>query len=319
LTVGINNALYNASDVLNLTSYIDYVSGTGATAIGTVTAAATETINISLPEDDGVNASSAARVETMTLVATGAKTVTVSGNNGFNLTNTGNVLITNFDASGVVAGTAVYAADADLAAGLAVTFASVSAKTTTLLATTITGGAGNDTLTGYTAKDTINGGAGADTINGGAEADTLTGGAGADTFVFTASQSTYDAYDTITDLGKTDSIKLDGGTVSFVQTAAAGTGTTPTVSKYGVVTFETVVGADSTTIADKVKLVNALSATAGTSYMFAHEGNTFLFIDTDGLSTATADAVVVKLTGIALPADQGVITGAPTGLSGFGG
>jgi len=50
LTVGINNALYNANDVLNLTSYIDYLSGTGATAIGTVTAAATETINISLPE-----------------------------------------------------------------------------------------------------------------------------------------------------------------------------------------------------------------------------------------------------------------------------
>ncbi len=319
LTVGINNALYNANDVLNLTSYIDYLSASGATAIGTVTAAATETINISLPEDDGVNASSAARVETMTLVATGAKTVTVSGNNGLNLTNTGNALITNFDASGVVAGSAVYAADADLAAGLAVTFASASAKTTTLLATTITGGAGNDTLTGNTAKDTMNGGAGADTIDGGDEADTLTGGAGADTFVFASGESTYDAYDTITDLGKTDSIKLSGGTVSFVQTAVAGTGTTPTVSKYGVVTFETVVGADSVTLGDKVKLMNALGSTAGTSYMFSHEGNTFLFMETDGATTSTLDAIVVNLTGIALPTDQGVITGAPTGLSGFGG
>lgn len=325
ITIGVANALYNASDVLNVVSQIGYLdyTATGSTsstlAIGTITAPATETINISVPEDDSYNGSAAARIETVTLVATGAKTLTVSGNNGLNITNTGNTLITNFDASGVVASAATYAADADTAANLGVTFASASVKTTTLLTTTITGGAGNDTLTGNSANDTINGGAGADTINGGAGADTLTGGSGADTFVFASGQSTYDAYDTITDLGKTDSIKLSGGTVSFVQTAVAGTGTTPTVSKYGVVTFETVVGADSVTLGDKVKLMNALGSTAGTSYMFSHEGSTFLFMETDGATTSTLDAIVVKLTGIALPTDQGVITGAPTGLSGFGG
>ena len=313
LTVAVANALYGASDVLNLNDY------SGVTALGTVTASNVETVNIALPDDDLTDGVSAARVETLTLVDIAAKTVTVSGNNGLNLTVTGNINITNFDASGVVANANTLAADADTAANLGVTFASVTAATSTILTTSITGGAGNDTLTGNSAKDTIVGGAGNDAIDGAAGADTLTGGAGSDTFNFATGESTYSAYDTITDLSAKDTIQINGGgTINFVQTAVTGTATAAAISKYGVATFATVVGADTVTIADKVKVINAAVSTAGDAVLFQQDGETFLFVETNGNTTADTAGIVVKLTGVALPADQGVVTGS-TGLIGFGG
>lgn len=319
LTVGVTNATYGASDVLNLGAY-----STSATSWGTVTAQGVETLNISIPDSDTTDGVSAAVTHSITLVDALAKTVKVSGNNGLTITNdSGNTVITNFDASGVVANANTLSADADTAANLAVTFVSNTAASSTITTTTITGGAGNDTLTGNSAKDTIVGGAGADVIDGKAGADTLTGGAGADTFNFTAAQSPYSAFDTITDLGPTDRITLNGGdTVSFVQTAITGTTTAAAVSKYGVATFATVVGADTTTLADKVKVINEAVTTAGNAVEFTHDGATYLFIETNGNSTADTTAVIVQLVGISLPTDQGVISttsSGTTGLYGFGG
>lgn len=49
------------------------------------------------------------------------------------------------------------------------------------LASTMSGGAGNDTISGSDLNDSIDGGAGNDVLNGGAGADSITGGAGNDT------------------------------------------------------------------------------------------------------------------------------------------
>jgi S-layer protein len=162
LTVEVQSALVSAADTLNLE-----LNNATLTAFGTIVAANVETINISAA--DATAAGGNAVIHTATLQATGATSISVSGNNGLNLTNTGNVAVTNFDASGVVAnGTAV----ADTPANLAVTFASENVTVGAVV--TITGGAGNDALTGGAgALDTIRGGAGNDAINGGTGVDTL--------------------------------------------------------------------------------------------------------------------------------------------------
>lgn len=157
--INVKSALVGPTDVLNYT-----LSKNGILAAGTVTVVNVETINISVA--DAVAAGSNAAIHTMALAATSATSVVVTGNNGLTLTNTGNVAITNFDASGVVANSTAastfVAATTDSAANLAVTFA--SANVTAAANVTIRGGAGNDTLTGSVAKDTISGGAGADRI-----------------------------------------------------------------------------------------------------------------------------------------------------------
>jgi len=161
--IGVTGAAGGINDVVNL----DLAkTAAGIVAYGTVTAANVETINIT--SNDKVTAGSTAAIDTLTLVATSAKTVTVAGNNGLLLTNTGNVAITSFDASGVVAN-----GTADTAALLAVSFA--SANTTASAAVSITGGAGADRLAGNAANsDTIVGGLGNDIITGDASAETQT-------------------------------------------------------------------------------------------------------------------------------------------------
>ena len=148
------------SDTLNLT-----ISGAAAVTGGTHVMAATETVNISALDSDTTLSNA---VHTLTLQATSATSVVVTGDAGLNMTNTGNVKITNFDASAVTS------------AASNVTF--TSANVTAANSVTITGGAGADTLTGGATKDTISGGAGGDTLSGGAGVDVLNGGAGNDTF-----------------------------------------------------------------------------------------------------------------------------------------
>jgi len=161
--IGVTGAAGGVNDVVNL----DLAkTAAGIVAYGSVTAANVETINIT--SNDKVTAGSTAAIDTLTLVATSAKTVTVAGNNGLKLTNTGNVAITSFDASGVVANGV-----ADTAALLGVTF--LSANTTGTAAVSITGGAGADILAGNAANvDTIVGGLGNDIIIGDASAEVQT-------------------------------------------------------------------------------------------------------------------------------------------------
>lgn len=163
-TITMAGAVAGTADVLNL-----IVNNDGITPVGIVAAADVETINITATDSSTATTDVAAAIDTMTLQATSATSVVVTGNSGLDLTNTGNVKITNFDASAIKADTAL-----DTAANLAVTFA--SANTTTTAVVTIKGGAGNDT---------IDGGAGNDTVNSGVGADTITLGAGTDTVAFT--------------------------------------------------------------------------------------------------------------------------------------
>lgn len=315
LAVNVKGALVGASDTLN----VNLLNTSAITGAQTLTAANVETVNIGVADAASAPAlASNAVTHTLTLVATEATTVTVAGNNGLTLTNTGNTKITNFDASGVVgnstAATPGVAATTDGASSLAVTFA--SANTTASAVVTITGGAGNDTLSGNASKDTINGGAGVDTIRGGAGQDTLTGGAGADVFAFGASDSAYNAIDVITDLSSADSIVYDNATLAF-SGAVTGTGTTATISSAGVATFSTIVGVASATLVDKIRILDETLSTDGRAVLFAQDGVTYMYINTDTATTADLTGVVIQLTGVALPASP-TTDGSTTGLSGFG-
>ncbi|GGY08052.1 DUF4214 domain-containing protein [Massilia dura] len=297
-TVNVAAAAFNPADVLNIG-----LASTTALTGGSVVAAGVETINISAA--DAAAAGSSAVVHELTLEAVAATSVVVTGNNGVNLTNTGNVAITSFDASGVVAnGTAT----ADTAANLAVTF--VSENTTASAAVSITGGAGNDTLTGSVAIDTINGGAGNDTIGGlagadvlnggegndtitgGAGIDTLTGGEGADIFVFAAGDAGITGTERVTDFSiALGGDKLDLSTTTLVADVTASNITsaingavdlTATV-KNGIITLG---GADASlvdTIGELKLVFEALEAAgAADTAAIVWGGNTYVITDTVG-------------------------------------
>ena len=146
VTANITNAAGGTTDVLNIAIP---VATTGAVAIGSVTAANVETINIDSSDVSTAALGAVAAVNSATLITAAAKSVVVTGNNGLNITNdAGNTAITSFDASGVVA-----KGSGDTQVLLAVTFDSVNATASAVV--TITGGAGNDALTGDVAKDTF--------------------------------------------------------------------------------------------------------------------------------------------------------------------
>jgi len=324
LTVSVKSSLVNSADVLNLVLNKD-----GILAAGQVTAAYVETINITnFDQPTAPTLGFTAAKDTMTLVATAAKTITVSGNNGLTLTNTGNTLVTSFDASGVVGNSTVetvtaaagtLAATTDSSANLAVQF--ISANTLATDSVSIKGGAGADTLTGNAGLDTINGGAGVDAITGGANADVLTGGSGADNFYFGSTDSNYNAYDIITDLGSTDNI-IYGSIASPVSPtisgAVTGTASTAAISLAGVASFTGVSSVGATTLAEKVQVLDATLNTDGVSVLFAHNDTTFMYINTDTATTADLTGIVIQLTGLALPASA-ITDASATGLSGFGG
>lgn len=299
-TLGVTNATFNASDVVNVS-----LEKAGVLTAGTVTAANVETIHIL--NADASASGSAAAIDTLTLVATGATSITVAGNNGLNLTNTGNTAVTSFDASGVVAN-----GTADSAANLAVTF--VSANTTT--AVSIVGGAGNDTLTGNAGVDTISGGAGADIISGGAGADVLTGGEGADTItggagndtinltettaaadtvVFSAAAASANGVDTITGFAAgasgADIVQLlaTDTSVAGTGTAVLGTATTALVSAGVAYTLGSVV----TTTSDIVEIDVALSSFGNLGAVGVVDGTELL----KGLSSVNVAATSITASG----------------------
>ena len=180
---------------------------------------------------------------------------------------------------------------------------------------TITGGAGVDTIDGAAGNDVISGGAGADVITGGTGADTLTGGSSADTFFFDDGDSPVSAYDTITDLGTTDKIKVtvDGSNVTIVRAGDETASTTAAGITDGVASFTSF--SDQTAVdslsekATKLAVIMSDNETA----LFVHGSDTFMFIETSG------DDLVVKLTGVALSqAGTASGDGTTTGLIGFG-
>jgi len=308
VVVQIDGAAFNATDSLGVTLTN---SSNALVAFGTVTAASTETINITT-NDTGTGADAAATIDTAILVATGAKTVTVSGNNGLDLTNTGNTAITTFDASGVVGDSA---ATVDTAANLAVKFA--SANTTATATVNITGGAGEDELDGNAAKDVISGGDGADTINGSTGQDTLTGGAGADVFEFmslqgTSSDSTVAAPDVITDYALStvatagDMLNIDIDTAGPVDESADIVGDTTGAGQAAGVNYEvadgilTLSGAGAAAVDTLSEWLTEAAAVASSdgdmlafefgtdTYIFAQNGAQDMVIELDGVTDVAA-------------------------------
>jgi S-layer protein len=342
LTVGVASALVGASDVLNLA-----LSSTTARDFGKVVSSNVETVNIKAA--DAASASVGATdavIHTLELnTGESATSIVVTGNNGLALTMTsGSSKITNFDASGVVsnatAATTIKAATSDSSTNLAVTYDSLNDTATATV--TITGGSGADTLTGGAAMDTISGGAGADTlvgdagndtIDGGSSADTITGGDGIDTltggtgndiFVFDTDDSTASAYDTITDLSTTDIIRVSSVTVAMEASITASS-TQAGINAYGVASFSHLNADTYASLTQKALLTVEAIGTRYEAAMFTHDGSTFLVIDNEGTQSdaaTAATAIVVKLTGVALPTADTVFSASGsasgTGLLGFG-
>lgn len=269
VTLQVENANTNASDVLNL------VTNVTATDInfGTVTAADVETVNITADDkladdnNDGTVSAAEAPVEeaTIDLDAANAKTVTVSGSADINL---------------------------DLAGTAAATTVNASSLTGALTATagnngmTVTGGSGADQITVTGDSVTVNTGAGKDTIviNGGADLLQINGGDGADTFDFDGVSSNDSNFTVINGIGSGDLIDLQGlaGGVSSFSTTAI------TLSP----------GATETTQAflDQA-MVNLAAGEAG---WFNTGGNTFIVVDAGAESTTNfvdAQDFVVMLAG----------------------
>jgi len=336
LTMGIANAAFNASDVLNV---VLENSTAGAVAYGSTTAVSVETVNIST-SDTGTGTDVAATIDTATLVGALTTKIVVSGNNGLTLTNTANVKVTTFDAAGVVAN-----GTTDTAANLAVSF--LSANTTVGASITITGGAGNDVLKGNAAVVNSN------TITGGEGADTITTGLGNDTIILTETTAAIDTVifvttanngiDTITGFaagtGIDVAVILDAATTATTAAAAAAVVETSTnVTLTSGATAFALTGASSTTgdvveinavlssfgnlgaanVVDGTELLKALSSTnvaaasftATTAdddfYVMAYQnGNGYLYQVTNGANTAVIASEIALV---------GVFTGQAVGI-----
>jgi S-layer protein len=201
-TTNLTGSLAATNDVLNVR-----LSGSGATDFGAVTAANVETINVVATDTATTPAGTSAA--TLSITGNDVKTIAVSGTSHTVLT-AGSTALTSFDASGLVvagsgaAGTGISFTTGALVASSAtpavvatikgsanggdVINAAASLKGVTItevkgtnsitgsstVASTLTGGTGNDTIVGGSGKDVIVGGGGADKITGGAGADSIT-------------------------------------------------------------------------------------------------------------------------------------------------
>ncbi len=204
----------------------DTTNDSGTLTLGTSTAAATvaganNTITLNVTADDYetlsiVNQGGSQTIGTLT--AADATKLNVSASKAFTITTLSGAAVKTIDASASTANVVIGA---------------------TSVASTITGGAGNDTFTGSGSADSIDGGAGNDNLTGGANNDTIVGGAG---------------NDTITGGADNDKLYGDDGDDSF---ADAGTGVdyieggagndTFTVATYSNLTSaDTIIGGDGT-------------------------------------------------------------------------
>lgn len=328
--VNVANALFNATDTLNLR-----VNSATAATTGTITAAGVETLNIAAPDATSTGGTAVVHVINV-LAAVDATTINVTGNNGLTITAaTGSTKVATFDAAGVVAN-----GTADTGALLAVTYTSLNTTT----AVTMKGGSGDDVLTAAAAStkvQTITGGEGADKITGGAGndiidltettaaadtvvfltatangVDTITGFAagatGADLVSVLAANTTVGTGAGVAVFGSTASASLTTGAAAFALTGASSTTSdvveiTTVLSTYGNLGLA---GATSGT-----ELLKALSSTDGAAtsitattagddfYMVAYQnGNAYLYQvtnDTDVVVTAAEIQLIGVFNGVA--------------------
>ena len=199
-----NLATDTSADLLDIT----LKSSTGVNA-GPVLTSPIETINIALVDTDTTK-----QVNTIAIGDSALKSMTITGNAGLTLINPFTTVISSLDASAVTNTAGTAASGLSWTTG-ALTVASVTKGTSTggdvinaaaaLASVSITVYAGTNTITGSsTIASTLTGGSGNDIINGGSGKDTIIGGGGGDV---------------ITARAGADSITLSGSSSQIVQGA----------------------------------------------------------------------------------------------------
>jgi hypothetical protein len=181
----------------------------------------------------------------------------------------------------------------------------VTLSNTTVIGTTMTGGAGVDTFTGTGGADVISGLAGDDvllgnggndTITGGLGADVITGGAGDDTIVLTETTASIDTVvfsavagngaDTITGFVVANDLinveLLAGGNVAGETAIAANAGTTDLTTAFVAVFANGADGTDATTITDYTNMTQVVAFLAGSLTEAA--GETYVAVINDLLT-----------------------------------
>jgi len=134
-------------------------AATGTGVLGSVI------LNVSLADEETITINSlGASNQIATLTNTAGKVVNIAGSKNLIINSMTSAVMTTLDANTMTGDLNIVASS-------------------NAVASTITGGSGNDSLIGGTKADVISGGAGNDQITGAAGSDNLSGGAGDDTFV----------------------------------------------------------------------------------------------------------------------------------------
>jgi S-layer protein len=323
------NSLTGTNDSLTFIMTGDL--STGARVFGTLATPGVETVNL---QTNDTSSTVTARLATLTLTDTNVTSLVISGNNGLALTHTGTAL-TNFDASGitkggvtftsaalttdtVVKGSAVGGDTLDFSLSSAKATITAYAGTNTLkgsssVASTITGGTGNDAITGGSGADAIVVGSGTTgntiTAAGGKDAIDLTNSTGSDIIryntIATSAEAAGAQMDTIT------GFKASVDKINFAQGALSLTGVTTDGTGDAVATMAAVVD-NATSVADISAVYTALtaystltaSAAGGTAtvaqvYNFTTgaAAGTYLVVNDVNTGFQAATDVVIKLVG----------------------
>lgn len=285
--VKVTDAAKGTADVLNVVTK-------AAGALGTVTAADVETINLNITDaDTGFTAAApayndangvavkTANVSSSSLTLVGSaqtKTVTVEGAGNLTLTASANAKLTTVDASKATGALTLALSGHDAAV-------------------TVTGGSGNDVLSASTGAngraDVLLGGEGNDTLNAGSNGAKLTGGAGNDLFVLTAGTKEVNTYTSIQDFQAGDVLALNviggGNVTAFAKLTAALNENTSVFSNFVDAAIQ--------------------QANSGEAVWFQFKGNAYVVVDNAQLVApdATGGAVfengqdaVIELVGIDL-------------------
>ncbi|WP_292938409.1 DUF4214 domain-containing protein [Noviherbaspirillum sp.] len=258
----------------------DTTADSGTITLGTSTAAAAVagannaiTLNVTADDYETLTIVNQGGSQTIgTLSAADATSLTVNASKAFTITTLTAAAVKTIDASASTANVTIGA---------------------TSLASTITGGAGNDTFTGSGNADSMVGGAGNDTLDGGAGNDNVAGGAGNDSITGGAGNDVLtggDGDDTFADAG-TGTDNIDGG---------AGNDTFTVASYASLTSTDTIVGGDGTdtlTIGDagSVNLTTDITQLQNVSGV-----EVIAFSGVNGGDTVTINDGVVSTTGGAL-------------------
>jgi len=212
-----------------------------------------ETVTIGTSTTSGVANTFATITVTGDAGGTSIETVKFTGANI--LTMTGVISADIIDASGLTAAGTAAAPTITMITGSTATSITGSAGMDLLLgntttASSISGGAGNDTLTGGSANDTILGGADNDSITAGSGNDSILGGDGNDTINMAAN------------LASGDVIDGGAGTDTLLASAAITASAAATVSNVEIISFSATAAQDMTGFLNAG--ITTLGATAGT-------------------------------------------------------